>query len=191
MTTHPKVGVPPLMAGTKQRLHAWRAVANDARHRRYIMWFMVVVLAHWVEHIFQAVQIWALGWTRPEARGAVGEVFPWLVSSEWLHYGYAVVMLAGIIFLLPGFTGSARTWWTIALVIQVWHHFEHLLLLGQALADHPLFGSDKPTSIVQLLFPRVELHLFYNGIVFTPMVIAIYQQFFARPRAGEARVVRA
>jgi hypothetical protein len=46
---------------------------------------------------------------------------------------------------------------------------------------HPLFGAAKPTSIIQLLIPRVELHLFYNGIVFTPMVIAIVLQYFARP----------
>ena len=130
--------------------------------------------------------MWLLGWPRPEARGALGELIPWLVSSEWLHYMYALVMLVGIILLRPGFTGRARTWWTVALVIQVWHHFEHLLLLGQALAHHPLFGAAKPTSIIQLLFPRIELHMFYNGIVFTPMVIAIVQQFFARPSRSRA-----
>jgi hypothetical protein len=180
-TTHPRVDLRPLPLGTLHRLSRWRARINGVDHRRYIMWFMVVVLAHWVEHIFQAAQIWLLGWPRPEARGALGELIPWLVSSEWLHYMYAVVMLVGIILLRPGFTGRARTWWTVALVIQVWHHVEHLLLLGQAVTHHPLFGAAKPTSIIQLLIPRVELHLFYNGIVFTPMVIAIVLQYFARP----------
>ena len=28
--------------------------------------------------------------------------------------------------------------------------------------------------MLQLLFPRVELHLFYNTIVFAPMVVAIW-----------------
>lgn len=56
---------------------------------------------------------------------------PWLVTPEWLHYLYAIVLLAGLIVLRPGFTGRSRTWWDVALAIQVWHHFEHALLLGQ------------------------------------------------------------
>jgi hypothetical protein len=155
---------------------------NASQHRRWVMLFMVVVLAHWAEHIFQAAQIYLLGWARPAARGALGEQWPWLVSSEWLHYGYAVIMLIGLILLRPGFVGGARTWWTAALILQIWHHFEHILLLGQALTSHPLFGAEKPTSILQLIAPRVELHLFYNGVVFAPMVAAIYLQFLSRPR---------
>jgi len=96
----------------------------------------------------------------------------------------------GIVLLRSGFTGTARTWWTVALGMQIWHHFEHLLLLGQALTDHPLFGAAQPTSIVQLLAPRVELHLFYNAIVFTPMVAAIYLQWrggWSAQRTAQAR----
>ena len=39
---------------------------------------------------------------------------------------------------------------------------------------YPLFGAKVPTSILQLVFPRVELHLFYNVVVFIPMVIAMW-----------------
>ncbi|MFI6094778.1 hypothetical protein ACIA8G_04450 [Lentzea sp. NPDC051213] len=134
---------------------------------------MVVVIAHWAEHLAQAFQIYVLGWPAHHARGALGVPFPWLVHSEWLHYGYALVMLAGLIALRPGMVGRARTWWTIALWIQVWHHCEHLLLLIQALTGENLGGRPAPTSIVQLLVPRVELHLFYNAIVFAPMVVAM------------------
>jgi hypothetical protein len=35
-----------------------------------------------------------------------------------------------------------------------------------------------PTSIVQLWVPRVELHLFYNTVVFIPMMIAMYYHMF-------------
>jgi hypothetical protein len=51
-------------------------------------------------------------------------------------------------------------------------------------------GRPVPTSIVQLWVPRVELHLFYNTIVFVPMVIAMYYHLFppaeelARPRCS-------
>jgi hypothetical protein len=95
------------------------------------------------------------------------------VTSEALHYGYAVVMLVAFVLLRPGFSGTARTWWTIALGIQVWHHLEHLLLLTQAQTGLLLLGNAAPTSVVQLAVPRVELHLFYNTVVFIPMIVAM------------------
>ena len=87
--------------------------------------------------------------------------------------------------LRPGFTGQLdRRWWTVALAIQFFHHIEHLLLLVQAQTGHNLAGRPVPTSLVQLWVPRVELHLFYNTIVFIPMVVAMYFHIF--PPAAEA-----
>jgi hypothetical protein len=143
--------------------------------------FMAIALAHWAEHVAQAMQVFVLGWDRPDAGGVLGLLWPWLVKSEWLHYGYAIVMLIGIWLLRDAFHGTARTWWMIAFGIQIWHHFEHALLLTQALVGDTLSGSNVPTSLAQLVFPRIELHLFYNGVVFTPMVIAIYLEYFRRP----------
>lgn len=182
MTTHPHVDAEPAFARPSAPFGDVIRRLNTTSHFKALMVFMVVVLAHWAEHLVQAVQVMALGWPRPESRGLLGQIWPSLVSSEWLHYGYAIAMLAGLLLLRSGFTGRARTWWTAALVLQVWHHVEHLLLLGQALAHHPLFGAEKPTSIVQLIMPRVELHLFYNAVVFTPMVIAMFLQFHDQPR---------
>ena len=98
-----------------------------------------------------------------------------------MHYGYAIVMLIGIWLLRPGFVGTSRLWWNAALIIQFWHHIEHALLQGQAIAGQNLFGSPVPTSIAQLWIPRVELHLIYNTIVFIPMVIAMYYHMFPPP----------
>jgi hypothetical protein len=145
---------------------------------------MVIVLAHWAEHLLQAFQIYALGWPVPQALGALGYFFPYLVRSEMLHYGYALVMLAGLWMLRSGFTGeSDRKWWTIALSIQFFHHIEHFLLQGQYVLGQNLFGRPVPTSILQLWVPRVELHLFYNTIVFIPMMIAMYYHMFPSPAA--------
>jgi hypothetical protein len=146
---------------------------------------MFVVIAHWAEHITQAIQIYALGWARPRAKGALGLWFPWLVTSEWLHYGFAIVMLVGLILLRKGFVGRAKTWWMVALWVQAWHHLEHLLLLLQALTGSYLLGAKQPTSILQLAFTgqRVEIHLFYNAVVFIPMVIAMY--YHLRPKPEE------
>ena len=152
---------------------------NGPRHEFALRAFMFIVLAHWAEHLVQAIQIYALGWPVPEARGVVGYFLPWLIKSESLHYGYAVVMLAGLWLLRPGFTGVRdRRWWTVALCIQFFHHIEHALLLAQSTLGHNLFGRPVPTSLVQLWVPRVELHLFYNTIVFIPMVIGMYLHMF-------------
>ena len=91
---------------------------NTVWHKRALSLFMFVVLAHWAEHLGQAYQIYVLGWPRPKAGGFLGLFYPWLVSTELLHYGYAIVMLIGLWTLRRGFSGTSRKWWTIALVIQ-------------------------------------------------------------------------
>jgi len=161
---------------------------NAERHKPALQVFMFIVLAHWAEHLFQAFQIYVLNWPIPEARGFLGLWFPWLIKSEMLHYSYALVMLIGIWILRKGFQGRSHKWWMIAFGIQFWHHIEHALLLGQAIAGHNLFGSPVPTSIIQLWIPRVELHLFYNTIVFIPMIIGMYYHMF--PPEGEAQAHR-
>ena len=155
---------------------------NGRHHELALRVFMIVVLAHWGEHLFQAVQIYMLGWPVPKALGLLGLFYPWLIKSEALHYGYALVMLAGLWIFRPGFTGvKDRRWWTIALGIQFWHHIEHLLLITQATIGHNLLGRPVPTSVLQIWLPRVELHLFYNTIVFIPMVIGMYFHLFPPP----------
>ncbi|HEX6926278.1 MAG TPA: hypothetical protein VF167_12735 [Longimicrobiaceae bacterium] len=161
---------------------------NTVGHERGLQIFMAIVLAHWAEHLAQAFQIYVLGWPRPQAGGVLGLFFPWLVSSEVLHYGYALVMLIGIWVLRSGFVGRARTWWMISFGIQFWHHIEHALLQGQALIGENLFNSPVPISIAQLFIPRVELHLIYNTLVFIPMVIGVYYHMF--PAAEEASRMR-
>ncbi|MFU8852193.1 hypothetical protein ACNAW0_14595 [Micromonospora sp. SL1-18] len=156
---------------------------NGKYHRAALNAFMVVVAAHWAEHLVQAFQIWVLDWPRPKALGLLGLPFPWLIKSEAMHYGYALIMLIGLWVLRHGYVGRARNWWMAALVIQIWHHFEHLLLLIQASTGSNFFGRPAPTSIAQLVFPRVELHLFYNAIVFAPMVVAMY--YHLRPSRAE------
>jgi hypothetical protein len=161
---------------------------NTRHHKTALTVFAIVVVGHWAEHLAQAFQIYALGWPRPEAGGVLGLAVPVLVTSEWLHYGYAILMLVGFVVLRHGFTGRSRTWWNAAMWIQVWHHFEHLLLLLQALTGAFLLGSAAPTSIAQLVFPRVELHLFYNAVVFAPMVVAMVLHL--RPRPEERALMR-
>ncbi|HWH33742.1 MAG TPA: hypothetical protein VNT56_00295 [Acidimicrobiales bacterium] len=171
MATHAETLVGRPEEGLIERL-------NGRWHRPALAAFALVVIAHWVEHLVQVVQIYVLGWAVPEAKGALGLVFPHLVTEEWLHYGYALVMLAGIVILMPGFAGRARWWWGLSLGIQVWHHFEHLFLFLQAQTGIHFLGRAVPTSFAQLVVPRVELHLFYNVAVFLPMLVALFHHLY-------------
>jgi hypothetical protein len=60
-------------------------------------------------------------------------------------------------------------------------------LQWQAITHHYWFNSPVPMSFLQLLFPkfRAEVHLFYNAIVFIPMMIGMYYHMFP-PTAEEA-----
>ena len=160
---------------------------NGEHHRAAVNVFMLIVIAHWGEHIIQSIQIWGLGWERKESLARRGLWFPWLVSSEVLHYGYAFVMLIGLWVLRHGFVGRARRWWMASFWIQAWHHLEHFLLIGQAVLGATLLGNAAPTSIVQLVVPRVELHLFYNVVVFLPMIVAVYLHL--RPNPAERQLM--
>ncbi len=158
--------------------HNFIETINSNQHEFALKIYTFIVLAHWAEHLVQAFQIFVLKWPRPESRGVLGLWFPWLVSSESLHYLYALFMLIGLWLLRSGFKGQSYKWWTASLVIQFWHHIEHLLLQYQALFKMNFFGSPVPVSILQLFYPRVELHLFYNTIVFIPMAVAMYMHIF-------------
>jgi hypothetical protein len=49
---------------------------NREWHKPALQFFMFIVLAHWAEHLAQAVQVYVLGWPPPEARGVLGMPFP-------------------------------------------------------------------------------------------------------------------
>jgi hypothetical protein len=158
---------------------------NTRWHRPALLGFAAVVVFHWVEHLVQAFQIWVLDYKKPEARGLLGAAFPWLIKSEWLHYGFAVVMLVGLALLLPGFSGRARAFWLVAFGIQVWHFIEHQILFVQAQAHHNWWHSKVPVSVLQhYWFPgsRPELHLFYNALVTIPMIIGVYYHMYPPPK---------
>ena|SRR5579872_882270 len=142
--------------------------------------FVLIMFAHWLEHGVQAYQLYVLGLPRHHALGLLGQFYPWLVHSEWMHFGYAVLTWLGLIVLRDSFYGSARLWWDAALIIQIWHLFEHTLLFVQAQGGFTLWGASEPTSVLQLLFPRIELHLFYNSVVTIPTIVAMIVARVAR-----------
>jgi hypothetical protein len=155
------------------------------RHGMLLKIFVAIMIAHWLEHLVQAYQVYGMGYERHHAMGMLGQIYPWLVHSEWMHFGYAVLTMLGLVILRDGFSGSALAWWNAALIIQIWHLFEHTLLFVQAQGGFTLWGATEPTSVLQLFWPRIELHLFYNSVVTVPIVIAMVLSWRERSRASD------
>lgn len=131
------------------------------------IWVFVALLAgHWLEHLFQAWQVYVMHMPRHCALGLLGMRYPWLVRTESLHFGFAVLTTFGIASLWSTFSESR--WWKAAYAISIWHLFEHTLLFFQA-----QLGVPQPTSVIQFLVPRIELHLFYNTLVTIPIIVAM------------------
>jgi hypothetical protein len=162
------------------RTATWSQRLNGPLHAPALWIYMMVIVAHWLEHVLQIYQIYGLGWAPSTAGGILGVIYPQLIESETLHFVYDFIQWAGIIVLLPGFFGRARTIWAIAMIFQTWHYIEHVLLMGQYLSGYYLFGAPHQISILQLWFPRAELHFVYNLLVFVPMVIAVH--YYIKPK---------
>lgn len=136
--------------------------------------FLVLIAIHWGEHIAQMIQIWVLHWSRPEAGGLLGLVFPVLVKQEYLHTAFSVIVLVGLLGFKHQFRGVALGVWIFALGFHLFHAFEHQLLFWQATVGTFLFGAKAPVSLIQAVLPaglRPELHLFYNGVVTGSMLL--------------------
>jgi hypothetical protein len=158
---------------------------NGPWHAPALLLFFSPILFHMSEHFVQIVQLYMLQIDRADALGIVGIWFPAAVQSEGLHFSFAVFTLAGLVLLRPAFEGRARFWWSVALTVEFWHQFEHVILLFQRVTGEFFFGAVMPTSIVQVLVPRIELHLMYNTLVFVPMLIAVSAHLYP---AASARV---
>jgi hypothetical protein len=140
--------------------------------------FGVLMTAHWLEHLFQAYQVYVMHIPRTCALGMLGMKYPWLIRTESLHYAFAFLTCVG--FIVAGWhyfeSRAAVKLWTAGAAWSLWHLFEHSLLLGQSLSHRYLFGAHQPTSIIQLFVPRIELHLFYNSIITLFMVWALIKE---------------
>lgn len=167
---------------------SWIEQISGPLHERILWLFMIIVLGHWIEHVSQIYQVYVMGWLPADAGGALGLWFPSINKSEVLHFTYNGALWGGLLILRFGFRGRSRSWWNAALIAQSWHFFEHFLLQVQWLTGIYLFGASKQISILELWFPRMELHFAYNLIVFVPMVIAMLK--YSSP-SGHHRNTRA
>jgi hypothetical protein len=131
--------------------------------------FIGIVVIHFIEHLTQLYQLYILHWARPECLGLISLRYPWLMKSEWLHYSFALYMLVGLSYF--SYKASNKKWWRTALILQHYHHIEHLILLSQALVGIPMIER---VSLGSFIMPRLELHFFYNLIVLIPMLLGVF-----------------
>lgn len=140
--------------------------------------FGALMIAHWLEHLFQAYQVYVMHMDRSCALGMLGMKYPWLIRTESLHFVFALLTVAG--FLYAGWhyfeSKFATKLWAFGCLVSIWHSIEHTLLFYQATTHRYLFGAHQPMSIIQLFVPRIELHLFYNSIITLFMVFALIEE---------------
>jgi hypothetical protein len=108
--------------------------------------FPFLVLAHWAEHLAQALRIRVLDWTKPEVRGALGVPFSWLVSFEWMYCAYAIVMPIGLCCRGRRFQVVREHGGRWHLARSFWYHIEHLLLFVQAMAGYDVAAPTVPSA---------------------------------------------
>jgi len=152
---------------------------NGPWHKWTLQAFMIIVIAHWAEHLVQAYQVYVLKWPLHQARGVLGQAFPWLVHSEVLHYGYALIMLSA-------FGAVARLCGSVARMVA------RALVISSGITSSTRCSrvrSSRPDAVRgrrshehhPAVDPRLELHLFYNSVVFVPMMVAMYYHLFRAP----------
>ena len=117
--------------------------------------FYTVLKLHFLEHLAQMIQVYILNMPRTESLGLIGLWFPYLIRSEWLHFGFAIYTLNGIY----RYTNNKT-----AFYLQLFHTVEHIILINQ------YFLGYAATGIGGIWFPRIELHFFYNLIVLLPLI---------------------
>src|SRR5580692_10821586 len=59
--------------------------------------FVVLLIGHWLEHLFQAWQVYVMHMPRACALGMLGMKYPWLVRTESLHFGFALLTTYGLL----------------------------------------------------------------------------------------------
>src|SRR5207244_12065240 len=61
------------------------AKLNGPWHKQALQAFMVIVLAHWAEHLGQAYKVYVPNWPMRHARSVLDQAVPWPVHSAVLR----------------------------------------------------------------------------------------------------------
>lgn len=170
------------------------------RHYGWLALFYLLVvtqMGHFFEHVAQIVEIHLLGLPLKQARGIFGAL-----DIEWVHFIWNSWVLIGVLLLLIPFRHNRWLWLT--LVFAGWHEVEHIVIMSTYLttgvAGSPGLLSHGGAIGGGTPLIRPDLHMIYNAVETTPLVIAFFVElrrardvWLARalPHAGERQVADA
>lgn len=128
---------------------------------------VILQIAHLVEHLSQMIELHALAWPGPIARGIVGEL-----DIEPVHFWWNTAILVAGTLLLLRYRGNRWLW--ASWLFSLWHQLEHIYIyffwfLPKGVSGHPgILGAGGILDQANITFPfltmlsRPDLHFWYN-----------------------------
>ena len=159
---------------------------------RFLVIVVVIQGGHVIEHIVQALQVFVFGVQEDDALGLLGYVLQFNGTEEWLHLAFNTVYLLSLYALiLPlwRITPAVLPTWAFAVFlaasvwVETWHMVEHGVIISNVIANG---GCPCPgIGDVALGLSDTILHLFYNGIAYAGVALALV--FVLRDRGYTSR----
>lgn len=137
---------------------------------------MLAQTGHLLEHVWQMVQIHALGLTGSDAQGIIGQL-----DIEWVHF----IWNAGVVGLLGAMLIHFRSnrWLVVACLFAAWHLVEHDVIMMSFLATgipgSPGLLASGGSIAGGLPLTRPDLHFVYNLIETATIAVAYRWQLRA------------
>ncbi len=142
---------------------------------------VVLQLAHLAEHVSQMVELHALAWPLPLARGIIGEF-----DIEPVHFLWnTTILFCGTLLLLRY---HRNRWLLASWLFSIWHEMEHIYIyfwwfLAKGISGHAgILGAGGLVDQAHIAIPylttvgRADLHFWYNLFEIELFVIAFLVQ---------------
>ena len=160
---------------TKPRISALSPLAFH-----FLVIVVVVQGGHVIEHVVQALQVFVFAVPEDDALGLLGYVLQFNGTEEWLHLGFnSLYLLSLYALILPlwRITPAVLPTWAFAVFVaasvwvETWHMVEHGVIISNVIANGgcPCPGiGDAALGVSDTL-----LHLFYNGVAYAGVALAL------------------
>jgi len=144
---------------------------------------LLVQTAHYLEHIAQVIQVYALGFYPKDAHGLLGFVF----DSEWVHFAYNIVLGLALISVYLYYRRNEESWQSASrlgrfslatvVILQGYHALEHIVKLYQHYFVPFYSFLRQPThGLLPLVtgWPIIPFHFWLNSSVWAVIALALW-----------------
>ncbi len=142
---------------------------------------LLLQTAHYLEHIAQVIQVYALGFYPKDAHGLLGHIF----NEEWVHFAYNITLGLALISVYLYYRRNQESWLsssrlgrfslaTVA-ILQGYHALEHIVKLYQHYFVPFYSFLHQPTHGLLPLatgWPIIPVHFWLNSFVWGLIVLA-------------------